>query len=1188
MNFRTLPLLAAVLLSGALSAHAQVFDEAALSAARSAGASAAAGGNNTFQIGPDGKPVLGADGKPVLQQNSANSMADGLRMFQDMTGMKGVEQVASPGQAGRTGVARVNIDQSFTFNCRLTSAGKVFPVGVLAMRLNSCEFVAPGNPAVKSVSVAVCDAPTRAGTCSSPQEFDKPLALPAGQYTSFSGLSVGVGCNSVSECQVTVKGAYTLGGNDSSLRSQSQELAAGSNVVEDLRKVVADGTYTEKMVEIGRPLADCAAANRDNTNGQVTGCDDGATVVKVQAPSSTCNTTTQCLREAVSVQRFERVCERHFPITELQTQQSFDKTLTCEMEVFTDGKTPTKNSCASPENPNPTDGYTKVGQTEPVCAAGSQDCASKTHTEYWVDTSAMSVLREAGNPAAVGGACDTRVDSPTTFTTCDAWFGRTLDAASCTGVFTDESTGLPSGGGIGLDFNDRAGCGFCVKPTVGVSCYATTTPSAIEVENGADGADSCASMDLSACTFTSAAPMSFTSPGGLVMSQREVYTCKTETRQCVEWSAAGSDPACLTTDIAMGTDKLSGYRPGNNEALNAALIAAATVDATASGLEGSSEKVPKLFSGNDMRCSRPAGGLGSILSRNCCRTDLERPKKGNIIRSGCSFDEAKLAAARRSSYATYIGEYCSKKFLKKCLRYTQTYCVFEGILPRLVQEQGRGQLAQITASSVGDSVQRGTTSFSYLDNEVGKWSSPSTVNGVTVTAWQWPAYCSSSEKAYQQMVNAPESSPCPGVVSTWFAACDLPGGCGPLPASPDEGSLNWSLSEVNPLEQKTSAISRFAVVTGACSTSSGNCSFEIAAWPAGTGGRAVVTRDLAWPLFSETQTQQSGTKGTPGAQEYQLSNIGDLMFKGYSQKGEIGGSLPSSVRLDLSRDGGQTWTTFTVATGQKSLEQTLVGDVKVIGSCDAATNSCTFRATGTTTVSAKPWGWAGWPDCSGFTAGQLSVLDFSKMDLSEWLSTVMGKVGNGGTPAGLAEQATAQFAEFNSLFQQGKVRATAPVGANFARAVPAEGFGPFTVKLAVSGVWPEVTGDPAVDTNTVLGVDVDWGDCSDKETLLRVEAGEGNGFRGVHQYLGPADKNPETGSLKHSCLAAKYAGNLERNLIHEVKLTIRTLKSGVQTRTLKVENAWARYPGATDNNVGVEIETTGVTEASKVPAPPRP
>ncbi len=312
------------------------------------------------------------------------------------------------------------------------------------------------------------------------------------------------------------------------------------------------------------------------------------------------------------------------------------------------------------------------------------------------------------------------------------------------------------------------------------------------------------------------------------------------------------------------------------------------------------------------------------------------------------------------------------------------------------------------------------------------------------------------------------------------------------------------------------------------------------------------------------------------------------MFKGYSSVGEAGGALPATVRLDLSRDGGQSWSSFQVPTGQSSQEQSLTGDVKVVGSCDASTNTCTFRATGTTTVSAKPWGSARAPDCSGYTAGQLAVLDFSKMDLSEWLSTVMGKSGFNNAPTGLAETASAQFAEFNELFQQGRVRASAPVSANFARAIPAEGFGPFVVKLAVGGAWPQVTGDPALDTNTVLSAEVDWGDCSPKETLERLPAGEGNGFRGVHQYLGPADRSPSTGLFQHACLAGALGGNLEQNLTHHVTVTVRTLNSGIQTRTLSVENAWARFPGGNGNNINVETEVFGTPVSATVPPAPRP
>lgn len=1183
MKTTLLAALGAIVLS--VSAHAQVFDPAALAAAKSAGASAAAG-PQAIQLDGEGRPVLDAQGKTIPVAKGAGTMADNLRMFQNMTGVEGVEQGLSPAQEARSGSASVTVNQSFTFNCRLTPPGKIFNAGALSFRLEGCFMAAGSTTQVQRADLRVCDAATKAGSCSSVSTYDQPLALTANVFSSFNGMQVGLGCNSVSECQVSVKGQYAVGGSDATLKAGAQQAGGTSGLVGDLRNVITEGGYAEKMVEIGRPLADCAAANRDNPNGDAVSC-DGEQVVKITPPSSNCSTVRECLREAVSVQTFERTCQRTFAVTERQTKLSYTKTLTCEIEVFKDPGVPSTNSCVTADNPNPTDGYTLVGSTPKACTPDDATCVSEKHTEYWVDMEATEVLGVTESPFPVSGSCDVRPESGSRYSTCDSWFGRTADTAQCVGLFVDESTGAPAGGGLPLDYTQSAGCGFCVAPTVGVSCYGSPTPQ--QVADGAQGADSCNSLDLSSCTFKSAEPMTFTSAGGLVQSQQETYSCRTETTQCVQWSATGSDPSCMTQDLAMGTDKLASYRGGSSEALNAALVAAATLDSTAAGLEGGSSTVPKLFTGSDMRCNRPAGGMGSFLANNCCRTDLERPKEGNVFKSGCSMDEAKLAAARRSSYSSYVGEYCSRKFWGKCLRYTQSYCVFEGILPRLVQEQGRVQLRNITASSASDSLQRAPISFKYLDASGGSWSAPVTVNGVRVSAWQWPSYCATTEQAYQQLLNDPSAPGCPGVVSTWFASCDQPGGCGPLPGNPQDGSFEWSLAEVNPLESSTSAISRFAVATGACSTATQDCSYQLSAWPVGTGGRAVVTRDLTWSLFAKNEAP--AVEGQPAPAVYQMSNIGDLMFRGYSQDGEAGGALPATVRLDLSRDGGQTWTMFQIPTSQGSAEQSLTGDVKVIGSCDAATNTCTFRATGTTVVTLKrpfPDENPRAPDCSGFTAGQLAVLDFSKMDLSEWLSSVLGKNGAATSPEGLAEAASAQFAEFNSLFQQGKVKSTAPVSAMFARAVPAEGFGPFNVRLAVGGAWPEVTGDPALDTDTVISAEVDWGDCSPKETLVRMNMSEGNGFRGVHQYLGPADRNPTTGAYQHGCLAAQYGGNLERNLVHKVTITVNTLKSGVQTRELSVENAWSRFPGANSNSVTNPINVTTTPDAAKIPAPPRP
>lgn len=463
MKNRLLTFLTTVMLASAL--HAQVFDPEALAEEKPAGATvrkvfpifgpealaeaksmgaSASSASQAFQVDENGIPVLDADGKPLTQPNSVTSLTDSLRMYQDITGIQGVEQLAAPSQVARTGSARVTIDQSFRFNCRLTRPGKTFSASALAFQLVNCEMAGGSVSEVQLVNLLVCDAATRAGTCGQPSDFDKPVQLTNGQYLTFADLSIGLGCNSVSECQVSVKGTYTAGGNDASLRAGAQDAGSTSNFVADLRKVVTEGNYAGEMREVGRPLADCARANRDRPDGSVLGC-DGETIVKIKSPSNSCDNVRQCLKEAVSVQSFERTCERSFPLTERQTKLSYTKTLTCEIEEFADSKVPSTNSCGADIAPKPTAGYSFVGRTPASCSLAEESCVSATHTEYWVDTSAFDTLSVSGNPAPVGGACDVRPDSPTSYTSCSSWFGRTAATASCTGLFVDESTGSPSG-----------------------------------------------------------------------------------------------------------------------------------------------------------------------------------------------------------------------------------------------------------------------------------------------------------------------------------------------------------------------------------------------------------------------------------------------------------------------------------------------------------------------------------------------------------------------------------------------------------------------------------------------------------------------------------------------------------------------------------------------------------------------
>src|SRR5690606_18906512 len=112
-------------------------------------------------------------------------------------------------------------------------------------------------------------------------------------------------------------------------------------------------------------------------------------------------------------------------------------------------------------------------------------------------------------------------------------------------------------------------------------------------------------------------------------------------------STGAGDNACLNaSDMTFGTDNIrSAFNDGAS--MNEALVASAILDATAEGTDNQDDPfVPLLFSGEDMRCSRATGGIGQLLGRNCCKTDLERPIEGQWFRKGCEMPEVELAAAR--------------------------------------------------------------------------------------------------------------------------------------------------------------------------------------------------------------------------------------------------------------------------------------------------------------------------------------------------------------------------------------------------------------------------------------------------------------------------------------------------------------------------------------------------------------
>jgi conjugal transfer mating pair stabilization protein TraN len=60
----------------------------------------------------------------------------------------------------------------------------------------------------------------------------------------------------------------------------------------------------------------------------------------------------------------------------------------------------------------------------------------------------------------------------------------------------------------------------------------------------------------------------------------------------------------------------------------------------------------------------------------------------------CDQDDQMVAMRKSSRLCTYLGSYCSKKFLGACLNKKESYCCFNSRLSRIINEQGRGQIGK--------------------------------------------------------------------------------------------------------------------------------------------------------------------------------------------------------------------------------------------------------------------------------------------------------------------------------------------------------------------------------------------------------------------------------------------------------------------------------------------------------------
>lgn len=589
--------------------------------------------------------------------------------------------------------------------------------------------------------------------------------------------------------------------------------------------------------------------------------------------------------------------------------------------------------------------------------------------------------------------------------------------------------------------------GACVNQTSTQVCPASTTVPQCNTQGN--------------CTLTAATCTH--QVDGLCDLQQQTYSCGFSKQVCAQEALVNQCDKNMTEGLGTPVQQ-----PVNNDFQEAAtymgILNAISKDMTPGNLT--------VFPGKYQTCADPV--LNGILTNNCCNLNITG-KGGNLI-DHCTTAEQQLTAARRAHRTYYLGRWCHAAILGLCLDHWQGYCVFDSQLAAIIQAQGREQIAQLAASGYAAS-QTGSFPFNYFSQN-GGWGPQTTVNGNTVVAWQWPSYCQTvnGNVNIQAETQAEQNGGivCPSAPNQWFAVCDGGTSCSSLPADPRDGAgqTGWAVQSVDPQQPSSYALDNYTVATGDCSTTTGACSYQISAWPAGSGGQADLTLSVGWSMY-----QPGAATATPNP----ITQVGNYEFQGVSYSGNPAASPPATIPLNYSLDGGANWQQVQLPVNLPIGQAQLGGNIQIFGQCNPGSYQCQYTVKAPVSVTTMPWGPPQGGQCEGFSTAQLSVLNFNKMNLSAYVASL--------TPANLnssqmASTTAADAQSFYSSFNSGGSAPSPTPASNVAAYIcdnyngvvcqdeSASGQGPFSVELNASTTWPPSTGAQG----SVTGVSVNWGD----------------------------------------------------------------------------------------------------------------
>jgi hypothetical protein len=94
-----------------------------------------------------------------------------------------------------------------------------------------------------------------------------------------------------------------------------------------------------------------------------------------------------------------------------------------------------------------------------------------------------------------------------------------------------------------------------------------------------------------------------------------------------------------------------------------------------------------IFTGNEGACRTP--GLETKWF-NCCNS---KPESWLIFKKFCTEEEKTTVQALENKLVHFVGKRCAKELpIVGCVQDEKVYCKFQGLLGRIIQEQGRPQL----------------------------------------------------------------------------------------------------------------------------------------------------------------------------------------------------------------------------------------------------------------------------------------------------------------------------------------------------------------------------------------------------------------------------------------------------------------------------------------------------------------